>query len=119
MAESKRKILITGGAVRVGAALTRAIAADGWEVLIHCHQNLEAADALATELRQGGATASVLQADLADEAACRQLMEFAFATGPLDALINNASLFRYDEADSLTQVISPRIWRSIWLPRPV
>ena len=97
MAHSNRKILITGGAKRVGAGLTRAAAADGWEVLIHCHQNRQAADALAAELQQDGATASVLQADLADEAACRQLMQSAFETGPLDALINNASLFRYDD----------------------
>ena len=46
----KRTAIITGGAKRIGGAITRALAADGWHVLIHCNQSRAEAEALATEL---------------------------------------------------------------------
>ena len=94
------KILITGGAKRVGAALVRAAAEDGWQVLIHCHQNREDAELLAETLGKQFLTPQILQADLADADACKALMQEACADGPLDALVNNASRFSYDTADS-------------------
>ena len=91
------KLLITGAAKRIGAAIATQLASDGWHVIIHCNQNRQSADELCNNLLQKGQKADVLQADLSDSDACVQLIQEASQGRCLDALINNASLFVYDE----------------------
>ena len=81
--------IVTGGAKRIGAAFVRALAEDGWHVVIHCNSSRQDADALATEI--GNAT--VVQADLGDPAAADAII--AAAPRPLGLLVNCAS--RFDE----------------------
>ncbi len=88
-----RRVLVTGGARRIGAAICEGLAADGWEVVIHCNTSRDDAEALAWRVTAAGGTCSVLQADLAERDAVAGLIGRA---GALDALINNASSFRYD-----------------------
>jgi NAD(P)-dependent dehydrogenase (short-subunit alcohol dehydrogenase family) len=83
--------IVTGGAKRIGAEIARALAADGWHVLIHYNRSEAEAKALAAEI--GG---SVVQAELADPGAAEKIM--AAAGGPLGLLVNNASRFVYDSA---------------------
>ena len=90
--------IVTGGAKRIGAALVRALAADGWHVLIHCHQSLAEAEALAAEL--GNAT--VVQADLADSEAPERIMAATEGLPPPRLLINNASRFVHDDVADFT-----------------
>ncbi len=92
--------LVTGGAKRLGAAMVRALAADGWAVAIHYGASADAATALAAEVGQG---AKEVAADLADGAAVEGLIAAAAdALGhPLSLLINNASLFEEDWADNI------------------
>lgn len=92
--EGPRTAIVTGGAKRIGAEIARALAADGWHVLIHCHRSVPEAEALAAEL----GSASVVRAELADPAAADIIMA---ATAGLPAprlLVNNASRFVYDRA---------------------
>ena len=96
------KILITGSSMRVGAALVRACAKDFMTVVLHYNQNEASAQSVAQELRSGGATVELLGADLSDETALNSVIEEASRTGPLTALINNASLFSYDDAHSVS-----------------
>ncbi|MFO1208303.1 MAG: SDR family oxidoreductase [Amaricoccus sp.] len=93
--------LVTGGARRVGAALVRRLAARGARVAIHCNSSREEADALAREL---GTAAVVVQADLLDRGATAALVPAAAeALGqPLTVLVNNASIFEYDNIASAT-----------------
>lgn len=95
-----RHVLVTGGAKRIGAAICRKLAASGWRVAIHYHQSADSAQALAQQL--GGAAA--VQADLGDLARLGGLIDAARTalSGPLDALINNASLFERDGMADLT-----------------
>lgn len=97
-------VLVTGGARRVGAAICEALADAGIPVVIHANGNLAAAEALATQLRARGASAAAVQADLADSAACGQLLARAqSAIGqPVTGLVNNASTFEGDEAADFT-----------------
>ncbi|QPQ54020.1 SDR family NAD(P)-dependent oxidoreductase [Allosphingosinicella flava] len=90
--EGPRTAIVTGGAKRIGAALVRALAADGWHVLIHCNRSRAEAEALAGEI--GNAT--VVSADLADPAAAERIMAAADGLPPLRLLVNNASRFTYD-----------------------
>jgi NAD(P)-dependent dehydrogenase (short-subunit alcohol dehydrogenase family) len=98
-----RKVaLVTGGGIRLGAAIVRQLVAEGWQVVIHCNVSRGPADALAAELRAGGRDAAVVQADLADRAAVDGLVEAASAPfGPPTCLVNNASVFHRDEIATL------------------
>ena len=87
--------IVTGGAKRIGAAITRALAADGWHVVIHCHTSRDEADALAAEI--GGAT--VVSADLAAADVASQIMDVTPDLPPLGLLVNSASRFVYDRFD--------------------
>ena len=90
-----RTAIVTGGARRIGAALVRALAEDGWHVLIHCRNSRAEADGLAREL----GTASVVAADLAEPLAADRIFAALEGLPPLRLLVNNASLFRFDSAD--------------------
>lgn len=97
--------LVTGGAQRLGAAMSRFLAARGYPVAIHYNTSSAEADALVAELKAAGADAVALGADLLDEAATEGLVaRAAEALGqPLTCLINNASIFEYDTIHSATR----------------
>ena len=87
--------IVTGGAKRIGAALVRALAEDGWHVVIHCHQSRAEAEALAVEI----GNAVVVVGDLADPGIGDIIVAAAAGLPPLGLLINSASRFIYDRID--------------------
>lgn len=87
--------IVTGGARRIGAAIVRALAADGWHVVIHCNTSRAQADAIAADIGH----ATVVAADLADPDAGRIIVDAAGGLPPLGLLVNSASLFEYDRID--------------------
>lgn len=105
----QRVVLVTGAARRIGAALARDLAADGWAVALHYRGHAGEAEALAAEIRQTGGTCELFQADLSDADVRAELVPAVVARlGRIDALINNASLFRYDTLDML----EPALWQA-------
>ena len=91
-------VLVTGGAKRIGAAISRRFGEAGWHVMIHCNRSMAEAQALAAEL----SSAEVVQCDLADDAAAAALVEDLVAR--LDdwrVLVNSASVFRPDGVHQL------------------
>ena len=97
-------ILITGGAKRVGATITRLIHASGYKVMIHYRSSVQDAKALQAELNGiRPDSAAIFQADLLDLAALQQLVkETVRHFGGLDVLINNASSYYATEIGSIT-----------------
>lgn len=109
---SRPVVLVTGAARRLGRAIALDLAAHGFDVAIH-HRGAtdEAADTLA-QARAFGATAHGFAADLADEAACRALVPAVLARfGRLDAIVNNASAFEEDSAQSFGYAAMEMHWR--------
>lgn len=98
-----RVALVTGGAVRVGRAISSALAEDGYRLVIHYNSSSGPADELVQEIRAKGGEAVAIGADLADAQAVRRLAREAVdAFGGIDVLVNNASIFpseRLEETD--------------------
>jgi NAD(P)-dependent dehydrogenase (short-subunit alcohol dehydrogenase family) len=100
-----RTALVTGGARRIGEAIVKRLASDGWAVAIHCHRSGHEAKALGRAIQAAGARAAILEADLADAAAVSSIIAQAGAAlGPLTLLVNNASVFEPDDIGSLDEV---------------
>lgn len=79
------------------------LAGRGYDVAIHYSGSEDAAQATAAEARAMGVRAQVFHADLLDEAATAALIpQVAAALGPLTVLVNNASIFEYDNIHSAT-----------------
>ena len=98
-----RVALVTGAAKRLGREIALTLAAQGWDVAVHCRQSRDEADQTAADLRALGRRVTVVQADLADETACRGLMPQVLAElGQCDAVVNSASTFEYDDAASFS-----------------
>jgi len=86
--------LITGGAVRVGRAMTLALAADGANVVINYNRSADTAAATADEARALGVDALVVQANIGDPDAVVALVEATNDRfGGVDVLVNSASPF--------------------------
>ena len=84
-----RRALVTGGASPIGAAICRALAADGLAVTIHANKSLAQAQALAAELGDG---AGAVAFDVADGAATRAALAPLLAAGPFQVLVHNAGI---------------------------
>jgi NAD(P)-dependent dehydrogenase (short-subunit alcohol dehydrogenase family) len=101
---SRRKIiLVTGGAKRVGRHIAKHLAAAGHGVVIHANVGAGEAEALAKDLRAGGAKVCSVAADLSDLAATDALIGRAaqLVGAPLSGLVNSASIFDLDTPDAI------------------
>ncbi|AUX70183.1 oxidoreductase [Porphyrobacter sp. HT-58-2] len=91
-------VLVTGGATRIGAAITRRFADAGWHVVIHYRSSAVQAEALAATLPSADTIAFDLEDDEAAVAAIRQL---ANHLPDWRCLVNSASVFNYDPVTAL------------------
>lgn len=108
-AHAPRAALVTGAADRIGAAMVRRLAGDGWAVAVHYRASAEKAEALVAEIKAAGGHAQAVQADLLKRDQRSRLVEKAVAAvGPLTLLVNNASLFEKDAATDLDEAIWDR-----------
>lgn len=100
-----KTVLITGAAARIGRVLAIGLAQDNWTVIVHYNKSSEPAESLISEINQLGGRAFALGANLTIPGERDQLISEArrLAQRPLTALINNASTFDDDRADSFTR----------------
>jgi 3-oxoacyl-[acyl-carrier protein] reductase len=103
------RALVTGGSGGIGAAICRRLAADGRQVLVHAHRNLEAARALAAQITAAGGSAEALAFDVTDAQAARAALEAVLERGPVQILVNNAGI----HDDAAFPGMSERQWRSV------
>ncbi|MDZ4094544.1 MAG: SDR family oxidoreductase, partial [Paracoccaceae bacterium] len=101
-----RAALVTGAGRRLGRAMALYLAGRGYDVAVHYARAADEAAAVVAQITALGRRAVALQADLLDEAATGALIGRAVEGlgGPLDVLINNASIFEHDTLASATKV---------------
>lgn len=101
--------LVTGGSRRIGRAVVLTLARAGWDVAVHHRDSPADAAQTAADARAFGVQTAVVQADLADEAQVRGLVDQAAqALGPLSVLVNNASVFQDDRVGALGRAVWDR-----------
>lgn len=94
MSTHEKTALVTGGAIRVGKAISHALSERGYRVVIHYGSSEKEAHETAKAIRSNGGSADLLQADLANaDAACALVQQAVAITGSLDVLVNNAAIF--------------------------
>jgi NAD(P)-dependent dehydrogenase (short-subunit alcohol dehydrogenase family) len=102
----QRVALVTGAARRIGLAISERLLQSGYRVALHCSPaSLEEAEAVAARLvariENAENCVCVIAGDLSDPAtAARTIADAAAALGPLTLLVNNASVFAADAAES-------------------
>jgi len=106
MPQIEKTALVTGGARRIGKAIVRDLAANGFAVALHCNTSREEADALVANIRDDGGKAVVVQADLRDTEAAAGLVDRTVeALGGLDLVVNNASIFADDSVTDFDEAV--------------
>ena len=88
----KRRALVTGGSGAIGAAICRALAAGGLEVIVHANTRLQEARRIAAEIGSPHAIAF----DVSDRAAARAALEALVEAGAIQVVVNNAGI--HDDA---------------------
>jgi glucose 1-dehydrogenase len=111
--ELKRKTaLITGGGIRVGRALTLALAEAGCNVFIHYGRSVAPAQQTQADARAFGVEAHIYSANLADVAATQDVIPAVIDRfGQVDVLINSAAVF--PEEDTFTTTDLP-LWDKLF-----
>lgn len=101
-----KRALVTGGSGALGAAISRALAADGHHVLVHANGSPARAAALAAEIAASGGSAEAIAFDVTDAEATAAALERLLESGPIQILVNNAGI--HDDA------VMPAMRREQW-----
>jgi 3-oxoacyl-[acyl-carrier protein] reductase len=105
----ERVALVTGGTRDVGRQIALSLAAEGAAVAVHYHRSADEAKGVVSEIRAQGGKASCYQADVADRAAVRDMIQGVVADfGQLNILVSNAGLAIRKPFKETT----PQEWRS-------
>ena len=103
-----RRVLVTGGSRGIGRAIVLACAREGAAVVFNYATNAAAAEETLAAVRELGATATAVQADVCDGGAVTTLFARAKEAlgGAVDVLVNNAAVTH----DGLVMMMSEPAW---------
>ena len=97
------KIIITGAATRIGAAIAKKLSGPNVEMIIHYNKSRTNAEKLQKELKKNNAKVWLVKGDLAKENDLKKIIKFSKSKLKyFDCLINNASLFENDNLKNFT-----------------
>ena len=99
-----KKIIITGGATRIGSAIAKSLVSFETKIGIHFNKSKSSALKLKKELEELGAEVHLFKADLNNLKQTQALIKKAYKTlNGLDCLINNASVFENDNLENFSE----------------
>ena len=110
---SQRVALVTGSATGIGRSTAWKLAERGYAITVNYAKSKTEAEETADGVRSRGVEAIVIQADIADDAAVRAMVERTVDTfGGLDVLINNAAT-TYFVAHTDLEGLTNQVWDDI------
>lgn len=110
MTANRRKVaLVTGAAKRIGRVIALALAKRGWDIAVHYGTSGDEAAAVVEEITALGRRAAAVQCDLLDGDAVGVLLQrvsdaLECPLSSIACVVNNASLFDYDNAVNFSKV---------------
>ena len=97
------KIIITGAATRIGAAIANKLSGPGIEIVIHYNKSKSNAEKLKKKLSKNKTKVHLVKGDLSKESDLKKIIKFSkLKLKYFDCLINNASLFENDDLKSFS-----------------
>ena len=98
-----RKIIITGGATRIGAAIAEKLSGQNKEIVIHYNKSKSKAESLKKKLQRYGTNVYLVKGNLSKEKDINKIIKFSkLKLKYFDCLVNNASLFENDKLENFT-----------------
>lgn len=105
-----KTVLVTGSSRGIGKAIALYLAQQGFDLVLHCRTQRTQADAVATEIKQLGQQARVLQFDISDRAQCKvQLLQDIETHGAYYGVVCNAGI----SADNAFPSLTDEDWDSV------
>jgi len=93
-----KKIIITGGATRIGASIAKSLANHNTQITLHYNKSVAEVRKLKTYLEKIGSKVFLIKADLSKIVQTKKVIPFAHKMMKgLDCLVNNASIFEKDD----------------------
>jgi len=93
-----KKIIITGGATRIGAAIAKSLVDYDTQITLHYNKSGKEVKKLKRQLESYGSEVFLIKADLSIVSQTKKIIPFAYKMMKgLDCLINNASIFEKDD----------------------
>jgi 3-oxoacyl-[acyl-carrier protein] reductase len=99
-----KRVLVTGSGRGIGKAIALQLAAQGFDIAVHCRSDRASAESVVAEIRAGGQQANLLQFDVADRAAAKAALEQDIAdNGAYYGVVCNAGITRDGAFPALTE----------------
>ncbi|WP_369929147.1 glucose 1-dehydrogenase [Xanthomonas sp. NCPPB 2632] len=112
MSKLKDKVaLVTGASKGIGAAIARALAAEGASVVVNYASSKTGADAVVAAIEAAGGKAFAVGGDVSKQADAEGMVAAAIAQfGRLDILVNNAGVYQMAPIEETTEALYRRIF---------
>jgi 3-oxoacyl-[acyl-carrier protein] reductase len=96
--------IVTGSSTGIGAAIARALAAEGASVVVNYNSDQVGADAVVADIKKAGGDAITIGASVTKKASAQAIVDAAITTfGRLDILVNNAGMHTFGTVEEVTE----------------
>ena len=101
---SGKVAIVTGASKGIGAAIAKALAAEGAAIVVNYASSKSGADAVVAAIASSGGKAVAVQGDVSRKADAQAIVDAAITQfGRLDILVNNSGVYEFASIDEITE----------------